>query len=54
MAATAPKLVFSHITKNPTRWTRKLVWIAASGKGRKPSDEAIRRAHLDHLAEKHQ
>ncbi len=34
-------------------WTRKLLGIASSGEGRSPSDGAIRRAHLDHLAEKH-
>jgi hypothetical protein len=34
-------------------WTRKLVGIAPRRKGRPPSDEAIRRARLDHLAEKH-
>jgi hypothetical protein len=34
-------------------WTRKLVGIAAREKGRPSSDEAIRQAHLDHLAEKH-
>jgi len=34
-------------------WTQKLVGIAARGERRPPSDEAIRRAHLDHLQEKH-
>jgi hypothetical protein len=34
-------------------WTRKLVGIAGRGKRRPHSDEAVRRAHLDHLAEKH-
>jgi hypothetical protein len=34
-------------------WTRKLAGIAARRKGRPPSDEAIRRRYLDHLAEKH-
>ena len=34
-------------------WTQKLVGIAARGKRRPPSDEAIRRAHLDRLQEKH-
>jgi hypothetical protein len=34
-------------------WTQKLVGIAARGKGRPPTDEAIRRAHLDHLQDKH-
>jgi hypothetical protein len=36
-----------------TPWTQKLVGIAARGKGRPLSDAALRRAHLDHLAEKH-
>jgi hypothetical protein len=36
-----------------TPWTKKLVGIAARGKGRPLSDAAIRRAHLDHLAERH-
>ena len=34
-------------------WTQELLGIAARGKGRPLSDEAIRRAHLKHLAEKH-
>ncbi len=34
-------------------WTRKLIGIARRGKGRPPSDVAIRRAHIDHLALKH-
>ena len=34
-------------------WTRKLVGIAARRKGRPLSDAAARRAHLDHLAERH-
>ena len=34
-------------------WTQKLVGIARRGKGRPLSDEAIRRAHLEHLEEKH-
>ncbi len=34
-------------------WTRKLVGIGGRGKARPPSDDAIRRDHLDHLAEKH-
>ena len=34
-------------------WTRKLVGIAGRG-GRRPlSDEAIRRAHFEHLEKKH-
>jgi hypothetical protein len=49
--------VFAQLTGSPdsalSPWTRKLVGIAARGKGRAPSDEAIRRAHLDHLAQKH-
>jgi hypothetical protein len=50
--------VFAQLPGSPdsalSPWTRKLVGIAARGKGRRaPSDEAIRRAHLDHLAEKH-
>jgi hypothetical protein len=36
-----------------TPWTQKLVGIAARGKGRPLSDAAVRRAHLDQLAEKH-
>jgi hypothetical protein len=34
-------------------WTQKLVGIAARGKRRPLSDAAVRRARLDHLAEKH-
>jgi hypothetical protein len=49
--------LFEQLSEAPERalspWTRKLVGIAAPGKGRPPSDEAVRRAHLDHLAEKH-
>lgn len=49
--------VFAQLPGSPVSalspWTRKLVGIAARGKGQPPSDEAIRRAHLDHLAEKH-
>jgi Family of unknown function (DUF6364) len=33
-------------------WTRKLVGIAGRGK-RRGSDEAVRRAYLDHLEEKY-
>lgn len=36
-----------------TPWTQTLVGIAARGKGRPLSDAAVRRARLDHLAEKH-
>ena len=36
-----------------TPWTQKLVGIAARGKGRLRSDAAIRRGHLNHLAERH-
>lgn len=35
-----------------TPWTRRLVGTAR-GKAQPPSDEAIRRAHLDHLKAKH-
>jgi len=35
-------------------WTQKLVGIGGRGKRRSLSDGAIRRAHLDHLEEKHQ
>lgn len=34
-------------------WTQKLVGVASRGKGRPLSDEAIRRAHLKQLEEKH-
>jgi len=34
-------------------WTQKLVGIAVRGKRRPLSDEAIRRAHLEHLEEKY-
>lgn len=34
-------------------WTQKLLGLAPHGKRRPPSDEAVRRAHLDHLEEKH-
>ena len=34
-------------------WTRRLIGIAGRGKGRPPSDAAIRRALLDHLEDKH-
>lgn len=34
-------------------WTRKLVGMAAPKKGQPPSDEDVRRARLNHLAEKH-
>ncbi len=34
-------------------WTRKLVGIASGGKGRPLTDEAVRRARIDHLGEKH-
>jgi hypothetical protein len=36
-----------------SRWTRRLVGIAARRKRRPLSDRAVRRAHLDHLAAKH-
>ena len=36
-----------------TPWTLELVGIAARGKLRPLSDAAVRRARLDHLAEKH-
>lgn len=35
-------------------WTKKLVGIAGREKRRPLSDEAIRRAHVAHLEEKHQ
>jgi Family of unknown function (DUF6364) len=34
-------------------WTRKLVGVARGGNKRPLTDEAVRRAHLDHLEEKH-
>ena len=36
-----------------TAWTQKLVGIAARRKGRPRPGTALRRAHLDYLAEKH-
>lgn len=49
--------VFAQLPGSPdsalSPWTRKLVGIGARGNRRPPSDEAIRRAHLGHLAEKH-
>jgi Family of unknown function (DUF6364) len=36
-----------------TSWTQRLVGVAARRKKRHLSDEAIRRAHLDHLDAKH-
>lgn len=34
-------------------WTQKLVGIAVQGKRRPDSDEAVQRAHLDHLSKRH-
>jgi hypothetical protein len=34
-------------------WTQKLLGIGSRGKGRSLSDQAIRRAHLAHLEERH-
>ena len=34
-------------------WTEKLVGMAGRARRRPLTDEAVRRAHLDHLAEKH-
>ena len=34
-------------------WTQKLVGIAVGGKRRRLSNQTVRRAHLDHLAERH-
>ena len=34
-------------------WTQKLVGTVGRGRRRPLSDEAIRRAHLDHLEDKH-
>ncbi len=37
-----------------SEWTRSLLGVAAPARGRSaPSDSAVRRAHLDHLAERH-
>lgn len=35
-----------------SEWTRSLLGIASPERGRAPSDGAIRRAHLDHVAER--
>ncbi len=34
-------------------WTRSLLGVGAPDKRRAPSDSAVRRADLDHLAERH-
>jgi hypothetical protein len=37
-----------------SEWTRSLLGVGAPAAGRSaPSDSAVRRAHLDHLADRH-
>jgi hypothetical protein len=37
-----------------SEWTRSLLGVGAPARGRSsPSDAAVRRAHLDHLADRH-
>ncbi len=36
-----------------SEWTRSLLGVGAPAHGRPPSDSAVRRAHLDHLADRH-
>jgi hypothetical protein len=40
-------------TQSLSPWTRKLIGLAARGKRRPLTDEAVRRAYLDHQENKH-